>query len=668
MATKTIHTVEVDASQFQAFYDLFRKYSAELKDLPDEWKKVSGEVDGATGPMEDFEKATGATKASLAVAAAQANIIAGAIRDVTKGTQDGTKAQKDFLVSVRSSGRAMKAMAKDAKSLGASIFGIGRFLMGIGGTGLRFAGIGGLLSGGMGLLSMLGLRGMAHSAVSGQSEARSIGVSVGQLDAFRTDFGRYADPSILNKVAQAQGNMSQWAFLSMATGISPDKVMSMSPAEMSIAMMRRARNWWDRTPANLRSMETLRTTGLDQFFSFDEVRRLGAMSGKEFSQASTQFSGDSRALNQSNRTIDAWYQFERQLRLAGQTINADFTRRLAGLGPSLGRLEQAITKDGLYLVDKLLTPANVTALANGIDGFTHYLGSPEFKSDMQKFGQLIRDAVSGLESLIKWFAKMFGDTTPVGPMGDIPGTGINLDGSKGGRFQHGYSHESATPAQKADQAARQKEWDNASTLGKSGIVARATLGGLGYMADGAVHHFFEKTIPQSWYKMPDNSKTMQEKEQYLSSLEKRYGLPDGLLDTIWARESSRGKNMKSSKGATGDFGIMPITARQYSLDLGAANFYTSGNTAAHYLSDLNKQFGGNIDKTLAAYNWGPGNLSGNLQKNGATWGQNLPAETRNYISSILAVMAQRQAVKLDVRVTNNTGANVAISTNAGSIS
>lgn len=665
MATKTLHTVEVDASQFQAFYDLFRKYSAELKDLPDDWKKVTGEMDGASGPMKDFEKATGATKASLAIAAAQASTIAGAIRDVTKGTQDGTKAQKDFLASVRSSGHAMKAMAKDAKSLGASIFGIGRFLMGIGGTGLRFAGIGSLLSGGMGLLSMLGLRGMARSAVSGQSEARSLGVSVGQLDAFRTDFGRYADPSILNRVAQAQGTLSQWAFLSMATGISPDKVSTMSPAEMSIAMMRRARTWWDRTPANLRSVETLRTTGLDQFFSFDEVRRLGAMSGKEFSDASKQFSGDARALNQSDRTIDAWYQFERQLRLAGQTINADFTRRLAGLGPSLGRLEQAITKDGLYLVDKLLTPANVTAIANGIDSFTHYLGSPEFKSDMQKFGEFIRDAVGGLKSFAMWLQKMFGGPgqTDTGPMGAVPGTGINLDGSAGSWIQHGYSHlGSGVTQQQIDQF---KATEPKSSLWDQ---TKGVLGDVGYGINSGIHHFFDETIPQSWYKMPDNSKTMQEKEQYLSSLEKKYQLPAGLLDTVWARESSRGKKMKSSKGAIGDFGIMPITARQYGLDLGTADFYTSGNTAAHYLSDLNKQFGGNIDKTLAAYNWGPGNLSKNLQKNGANWGQNLPSETRDYISSILTVMAQRQAIKLDVHVTNNTGANVAISTNAGSIS
>jgi soluble lytic murein transglycosylase-like protein len=52
-------------------------------------------------------------------------------------------------------------------------------------------------------------------------------------------------------------------------------------------------------------------------------------------------------------------------------------------------------------------------------------------------------------------------------------------------------------------------------------------------------------------------------------------------------------------------------------------------------------YGGDYGKALAAYNFGPGNaaqgtgLAGALQRCGAQWFSCLPAETQNYIDSIL---------------------------------
>ncbi|GAN62586.1 hypothetical protein AA0313_2337 [Acetobacter indonesiensis NRIC 0313] len=51
---------------------------------------------------------------------------------------------------------------------------------------------------------------------------------------------------------------------------------------------------------------------------------------------------------------------------------------------------------------------------------------------------------------------------------------------------------------------------------------------------------------------------MKAKQAFLGRLEKQYGLPNGLLDGMWAQESSRGLNAVPSKaGVLGDFQIMP---------------------------------------------------------------------------------------------------------------
>ena len=46
-------------------------------------------------------------------------------------------------------------------------------------------------------------------------------------------------------------------------------------------------------------------------------------------------------------------------------------------------------------------------------------------------------------------------------------------------------------------------------------------------------------------------------------LESKYGLPSGVLDSMWLQESGRGKNMLSSAGAEGHFQAMPDTAKEW---------------------------------------------------------------------------------------------------------
>lgn len=119
--------------------------------------------------------------------------------------------------------------------------------------------------------------------------------------------------------------------------------------------------------------------------------------------------------------------------------------------------------------------------------------------------------------------------------------------------------------------------------------------------------------------------------QMFHQLELKNGLPPNLLDSVWNTESARGAKMLSSKGAKGHFGFMDPTAAQYGLK-DPSNLYQSADAAARMYRDLLRSNGGNLDKALAAYNWG----QGNLEKKGMGAA---PAETRDYISKVKAGMA-----------------------------
>ena len=98
---------------------------------------------------------------------------------------------------------------------------------------------------------------------------------------------------------------------------------------------------------------------------------------------------------------------------------------------------------------------------------------------------------------------------------------------------------------------------------------------------------------------------------------------------MYATESGRGKNLRSPKGAIGPFQFMPATGRDYGLNSESDLMDTvkSATAAAHYMHDLLAKYG-DVQKALAAYNFG----SGNVDHNGMG---NLPAETQGYLQKIL---------------------------------
>lgn len=110
----------------------------------------------------------------------------------------------------------------------------------------------------------------------------------------------------------------------------------------------------------------------------------------------------------------------------------------------------------------------------------------------------------------------------------------------------------------------------------------------------------------------------------------RYGLDPNVLARQLYQESGFRTNAVSPAGAQGIAQFMPQTAAQYGVD--ARDPQSSIEGAAHYMSDLTKQFGGNTGLALAGYNWGAKNI--------AAWmaaGANpasMPMETRNYVRAI----------------------------------
>ena len=121
-----------------------------------------------------------------------------------------------------------------------------------------------------------------------------------------------------------------------------------------------------------------------------------------------------------------------------------------------------------------------------------------------------------------------------------------------------------------------------------------------------------------------------------AALERKHGLPRGVLVNLVRQESGGdckifGPETRSGR-AQGLCQFVPATAQEWGVD--ASDPVSSINGAARYLEWLMDRFGGDAEKAIAAYNWGPGNMRSLVRNHPNDWKQHLPKETKGYLANV----------------------------------
>jgi soluble lytic murein transglycosylase-like protein len=653
--------IEVQDEDFKSFVNRFDEYKASVEKLPAQWQDVT---------------------TALSEHGTHLDAIANALSAIEQHTKTMAEHQQGFSRATESSGRSMSSLARSTVDVARHIKEATESL-------LKWATVTELVGGLLGAGGIWGIDRLAQSAGSKLRSAQGVGVTTGEADAMRINYGRYLDTDhLLSNIADAKSDYSKrWIF--SALGIGEGELNNEDPATLATDVMSRAKRMYLNSD---RSQQFVQAHGLDQLFSQEDLRRLAA---GDLNQSQQDYEQDKAALTLPPKDAKAWQDFDVQMERAGVRIERTFIEGLIPLEGPLAQLSVAFTK----AVESLMANPHIKEwigdLATGIKHFADYLNDPNgFTADLGHFEDAVVKLWHMLENVVTWIEGKFGpvkvvNQTPGEGPGDDPNTVVN-----GEKLSWYAQHpEVVPPAAQNDPAAWYAAHPAAVPAGRS--VDQAP-----YDVPAATPKWYQERFeippptPADDYrrlaraagvkltgvdaegrKVTDpfyNAATDPDRRDEFFAQEYGANLPAGLLANVYKLESDQGRNPSTSPaGAKGDFQFTDDTAKDYpggqSLDP-----QEGATAAADYLRDLIKHYHGDVTEALAAYNDGPGNIDADIAAHHKDWRKFLPAETKHYIDyaqrgigdfrqTSSAKSAGQAPVKVQVDVNNPAGAQVAVS-------
>lgn len=353
MTLKSILDVDVNDQKFQRFLDMYKKYQDALAKAPAQWRAVNVEQGKS---VKAFDR------------------LAALMLTQNRMLEESNRGEKDRTGNVQRTERLWGSMAKSSTTFAKNVLSAGASL-------LKW---GGLIFGGLAAGSLWGFDRLASNAAGTRRQSMGLGMSTGELQAFRTNFSRVVDPdSFLETVNQILTDpRKSWA--ASALGVGTGGSTEQTAVELLKGMRARARGT-DVSMLGMLSQQTGVEVGTDVW------RRLHDMSSSEFNGLIAANRGDVSRLGYGDRTGRAFTDFETQLERAKKQIEAVFITGLVPLTPGLSRLSDSVAGLIGNLMHSDVVKTGIDRLSSGIDWLGNKISSGEFQKGVEDVMKSVGD-------------------------------------------------------------------------------------------------------------------------------------------------------------------------------------------------------------------------------------------------------------------------------------
>jgi hypothetical protein len=639
---ESVFSVDVDDSRFKEFVALFQSHQAQVRQMKDLWSQVGTAAGKAAEASEEAAEATasaassadtldkrfraavvnmeGAQEATEGVAAAsataaemwqiaatQASLLLQGMEKVEKAVEsigDRTKDTADNLErSVKPSlelGEGLRKGASGAMAIAGSIAEATRDLA----KWATFSLGAGLVGGGAGLF---GLDALAGSIGQSRYSAQGLGITIGEQKAFDLNFGsRLVGSGFLQGVQNLQTNLgNQWMFGAM--GLPQGEAENDDTAQLGVAIIKRAHALWQQfrgaPPAELQTL--LQTHGLAGVMDVPTWRRIGQASDAQLAAYEKQYAQDAQATNISDPTAQIWQNFGIQLKRAWAEIESDIATGLKPLMGPLSDLSQDVAKSVAIFIQNPNLGKWIDEAGAALERFATYLGTPKFEQDVEDFAADIAQLADSIARALRYLGLIPASSSQ--GTGSVPDTAVY-----GGHGAAPGGYAGGRPAGMLS-SGLPIEGDAADPRLPAATTAYGVLGnaGIGSYSFGTSYDF--------------------------RGMQQHYGLPASLWSAVALQESGGRAHPPDSvvKGQhyQGMFQMGAAMQQQY----GVTNPYDPDQEANAFgmvmINYLNQYH--DIRKALAAYNWGPQALQNDIDQYGSDWLAHAPAQTQQYIASVI---------------------------------
>jgi hypothetical protein len=375
MAVKSIIDVDLKDDKFKAYLKIFNRYQAQLAQQPALLGQGNVKLTAAQKIM----------NAIIASQAAQAKLIA----QMVVGQKAAVTAASQTSTYWQSIARNTQTVASNIKSATSSL--------------LKWTALTSVFTGLLGAGGLFGIDRLAGNVASGRQQSKGLGVTYGEKKAFDINFGRFVETeSFLSNINEALTDVTKRHAL-YGSGLLEKDIAGKNPAQVGEALLASIKRLADQTPKDQLG-NVLHGVGLDQIITLREAMKLKETLPSELATQRSRYSQDKGALGLDEEIQRKWQELSTQLGRAAQEIENTFVKGLGKIVPGLDALSVSAEKVVSAFFKSKTIGDWLEKVDTGLETFAKYIGTDEFKTNVEAFVAGLGKMAEAIGKVVKWFA------------------------------------------------------------------------------------------------------------------------------------------------------------------------------------------------------------------------------------------------------------------------